>query len=195
MDDGALEELANNSMPCVGMKFDSEEAAYEFYNEYGRIVGYSIRRDYHTKRKKDGIMINRKRDLSKWILMKFDDNHNHLLHIPQCTHMMPSQRKLCHAQGINVDVDDDTGISLKLDADEMITNIFWTDHQMITDYDIFGDVVSFNTTFRTNKEYHSLALFTGFNHFRMTVIFGAALLYDETTASFQWLFETFLHAM
>jgi len=27
------------------------------------------------------------------------------------------------------------------------------------------------------------------------VIFGAALLYDETTASFQWLFETFLKTM
>ncbi|KAL7183030.1 hypothetical protein ACSBR1_041670 [Camellia fascicularis] len=155
MEDGALEKLTNNSMPFVGMEFDSEEDAYEFYNEYGRIVGFSIRRDYHTKSKKDGIMINRKfvcckegekekdkrniivkhpqhetrtkcnafmyisfrRDLSKWVLMKFDDNHNHLLHIPQCTHMMPSQRKLCDAQGINVDVADDTGISLKASHD------------------------------------------------------------------------------
>ncbi|XP_028073729.1 protein FAR1-RELATED SEQUENCE 5-like [Camellia sinensis] len=210
MEDGALEELAKNSMPCVGMEFDSEEAAYEFYNEYGRIVGFSIRRDYHTKSNKDGIVINRKRDLSKWVLMKFDDNHNHFLYISQCTHMMSSQRKLCNAQGINVDVADDTGISLKashnlisalaegkefLDVDEMITTIFWADHQIITDYGIFGDAVSFDTTFRTNKEYCLLALFTGFNHFRMTVIFGAALLYDEITASFEWLFETFLHAM
>ncbi|KAL7178172.1 hypothetical protein ACSBR2_031342 [Camellia fascicularis] len=124
MEDGALEKLANNSMPCVGMKFDSEEGAYEFYNEYGRIVGFSIRRDYHAKSKKDGIMINRKfvcckegekekdkwyitvkhpqhetrtkcnafmyisfrRDLSKWVLMKFDDNHNHLLHFLNASH-------------------------------------------------------------------------------------------------------------
>lgn len=148
-------------------------------------------------------------DLSKWVLMKFVDNHNHLLHIPQCIHMMPFQRKLCNAQGINADVADDTGISLKalhdlisalagrkefvgftredqktylrakrqrnlqyveagsllryfqqqatenpyfhfafqVDVDEMITNIFWTDHQMITYYGIIGDVVSFDTTF------------------------------------------------
>ncbi|KAL7198369.1 hypothetical protein ACSBR2_020799 [Camellia fascicularis] len=52
---------------------------------------------------------------------------------------------------------------------------------MITDYELFGDAVSFYTTFRTNKE--------------KTVIFGASLLYDETTTSFEWLFETFLHAM
>ncbi|KAL7237879.1 hypothetical protein ACSBR2_004058 [Camellia fascicularis] len=56
---------------------------------------------------------------------------------------------------------------------------------MITDYGLFGDVVSFDTTFRTNKEYRPLALFSSFNHFRMTVIFGAALLYDETAESFE----------
>ncbi|KAL7213824.1 hypothetical protein ACSBR2_016372 [Camellia fascicularis] len=55
----------------------------------------------------------------------------------------------------------------------MITNIFWADHEMITDYELFGDAVSFDTTFRTNKEYRPLALFTGFNHFRKTVIFDA----------------------
>ncbi|KAL7258174.1 hypothetical protein ACSBR1_004317 [Camellia fascicularis] len=196
MEDGALEKLANNSMPCVGMEFDSEEGAYDFYNEYGRIMGFSIRRDYHTKSKKDGIMINR-----KFVCCKEGEKEK-------------DKRKLCDAQGINVDLADDTGISLKashdlisalakgkefvgftredqktylrakrqrnlqygeagsllryfqqqaienpyfyfafqLDVDEMITNIFWADHQMITDFGIFGDVVSFDTTFRTNKE-------------------------------------------
>jgi len=37
-------------------------------------------------------------------------------------------------------------------------------------------------------------VFVGFNHFRETVIFGAALMYDETFESFKWLFETFLKA-
>ncbi|KAL7234153.1 hypothetical protein ACSBR1_017695 [Camellia fascicularis] len=49
----------------------------------------------------------------------------------------------------------------------MITNIFWADHEIITNYELFGDVF----------------------------IFGASLLYDETTVSFEWLFETFLHAI
>ncbi|KAI8537445.1 hypothetical protein RHMOL_Rhmol09G0024400 [Rhododendron molle] len=47
----------------------------------------------------------------------------------------------------------------------------------------------------TNKEYRPLAVFTGFNHHRGTIIFGAALLYDETAASFEWLFNTFFTAM
>ena len=65
---------------------------------------------------------------------------------------------------------------------------------MIVDYAHFGDVVTFDTTFGTNKEYRPFGVFVGFNHFRETVIFGAALLYDETRASFTWLFEAFLAA-
>jgi zinc finger SWIM domain-containing protein 3 len=54
------------------------------------------------------------------------------------------------------------------------------------------DVVTFDTTFDTNKEYRPFGVFIGFNHFRETIIFGAALLFDETSASFKWLFETFV---
>ncbi|KAG5538874.1 hypothetical protein RHGRI_019423 [Rhododendron griersonianum] len=77
--------------------------------------------------------------------------------------------------------------AMQLDVEEKITNIFWADAKMIIDYGHFGDVLSFDTTYRTNKEYRPLAVFTGFNHHRETIIFGAALLYDETAASFEWL--------
>lgn len=65
---------------------------------------------------------------------------------------------------------------------------------MIIDYAHFDDVFSFDTTFGTNKEFRPLAVFIGFNHHREMVIFGAALLYDETAESFKWLFESFLKA-
>ncbi|CAN1120733.1 Protein FAR-RED IMPAIRED RESPONSE 1, partial [Linum perenne] len=39
------------------------------------------------------------------------------------------------------------------------------------------------------------ALFVGFNHHHQGVIFGAALLYDETIPSFVWLFKEFLRRM
>lgn len=56
----------------------------------------------------------------------------------------------------------------------------------------FCDVITFDTTYCTNKECRPLGVFAGFNHHREIVIFGEALLYDETTDSFIWLFETFL---
>ena len=66
---------------------------------------------------------------------------------------------------------------------------------MIIDYGQFGDVVSFDTTYKINKCNRPLAVFVGFNHHRETIIFGVALMYDETAESFIWLFETFLKAM
>ena len=42
--------------------------------------------------------------------------------------------------------------AIQLDNEEQITNIFWADARMIIDYAHFGDVVSFDTTFGTNKE-------------------------------------------
>jgi zinc finger SWIM domain-containing protein 3 len=51
---------------------------------------------------------------------------------------------------------------------------------------------SFDTTFETNKEYRPFGVFVGFNHFRETVVFEAALIYDETFESFMWLFNAFL---
>jgi zinc finger SWIM domain-containing protein 3 len=80
----------------------------------------------------------------------------------------------------------------QLDCEEKITNIFWADAKMIIDYAHFGDVITFDTTFGTNKEHRPFGVFVGFNHFRETVIFGASLLYDETFDSFKWLFEAFL---
>jgi zinc finger SWIM domain-containing protein 3 len=83
---------------------------------------------------------------------------------------------------------------LQKDCDGQIANIFWADAKMVIDYAHFGDVITFDTTFGTNKESRPFGVFVGFNHFREMVIFGASLMYDETFASFHWLFDTFLKA-
>jgi len=48
-----------------------------------------------------------------------------------------------------------------MDVEEKITNIFWADAQMINDYGYFGDVVTFDTTYKTNKDYRPLGVFVG----------------------------------
>jgi len=82
--------------------------------------------------------------------------------------------------------------AIQMDCEEQISNIFWADAKMIVDYAHFGDVIAFDTTFGTNKEYRPFGMFVGFNQFRETVVFGAALMYDETIESFKWLFNAFL---
>ncbi|WVZ50704.1 LOW QUALITY PROTEIN: hypothetical protein U9M48_001936 [Paspalum notatum var. saurae] len=87
-------------------------------------------------------------------------------------------------------------IGLQLDKkDGRIANFFWTDGQSIMDYACFGDAVSFDTIFQTNKFEMPFAPLLVTNHHKQTVIFGAALIFNETIESFVWLFETFLTAM
>lgn len=63
----------------------------------------------------------------------------------------------------------------QFDDREFVKNIFWVDSRMIVDYIDFGDVVTFDTTYGTNKELRPLGVFVVFNHHRQMVIFGAAL--------------------
>ncbi|KFK36227.1 hypothetical protein AALP_AA4G094500 [Arabis alpina] len=74
-------------------------------------------------------------------------------------------------------------------------NIFWADDRSISDYNLSGDVVCFDITYKTNEYNRPFAPFVGVNHHKQIVVFGAALVYDETTDSYKWLFKTFLGAM
>ncbi|CAN0843844.1 Protein FAR1-RELATED SEQUENCE 5, partial [Linum grandiflorum] len=84
---------------------------------------------------------------------------------------------------------------VKTDADMNIESLFWAHGRMQMDYHYFGDSISFDTTYRTNDMFRPLGLFCGFNHHCNLIVLGAALLYEETTESFQWLFSTFLECM
>ncbi|KAM0828464.1 hypothetical protein ACQ4PT_067526 [Festuca glaucescens] len=86
--------------------------------------------------------------------------------------------------------------AIQLDEEDcQIANFFWADGQAIMDYACFGDALSFDTTFQTNKFEIPFAPLLGTNHHKQTILFGAALLCDETTDSFIWIFNTFLTAM
>ncbi|XP_075640620.1 protein FAR1-RELATED SEQUENCE 5-like [Castanea sativa] len=251
------QKLDTDYIPKLGIEFGSEQEAYDFYNECGRNSGFSIRKEWCNKRKKDGVVTSRKftcckegnkapwerdgenkyeraetrtgcnahmiirldKKKGKYFTHSLELNHNHILHIPQCAHMMPSQRKVSKAQAMEIDLAYDSCIKLKDSYEFMARQVGgrdvvgytlqdqknyhyskWQkeqkcDAQMIVDYKLFGDVVSFDTTYKTNKEYRPLAMFVGFNHHRKSTIFGAALLYEETIDTFQWLFKAFFEAM
>jgi zinc finger SWIM domain-containing protein 3 len=85
--------------------------------------------------------------------------------------------------------------SIQVDEDDLITNIFWADSKMVSDYAMFGDVICFDTTYRKLDDGRPFGLIVGVNNHKKTVVFGAALLYDETVESFSWFFKTFLKVM
>lgn len=85
--------------------------------------------------------------------------------------------------------------AVQVDEDDAMTNFFWADAKSMMDFAYFGDAVCLDTTYRLYGYGRPLVLFIGVNHHKQAVVFGSALLYDESTESFKWLLETFKMAM
>lgn len=81
------------------------------------------------------------------------------------------------------------------DCENTSGNVFWADANSRLNYNYFGDTVKFDTTYRTNRYRVPFAPFTGMNHHGQPVLFGCALLLNESESSFVWLFQTWLAAM
>ncbi|XP_073152067.1 protein FAR-RED IMPAIRED RESPONSE 1-like [Henckelia pumila] len=84
---------------------------------------------------------------------------------------------------------------IQMDENGRLSNFFYTDSRARIDFEYFGDVFSFDTTYRTNRYNLICAPFVGINHHMDNVIFVLAFMSDETETSFQWLFKTFLESM
>lgn len=85
--------------------------------------------------------------------------------------------------------------AIQLDDDNRMTNVFWADARSRAAYNYFGDAVIFDTIYRPNQYQVPFAPFTGVNNHGQMVLFGCALLLDESESSFTWLFKTWLSAM
>ncbi|XP_028060141.1 protein FAR-RED IMPAIRED RESPONSE 1-like [Camellia sinensis] len=82
-----------------------------------------------------------------------------------------------------------------VDTDFRIRNLFWADAMSRAAYKEFGDVVSFDTTYLTNKYDMPFAPFVGVNHHGQSILLGCGLLSSEDTDTFVWLFKSWLNCM
>ncbi|KAG1331026.1 protein FAR1-RELATED SEQUENCE 5-like [Cocos nucifera] len=85
--------------------------------------------------------------------------------------------------------------AVQVENNNCMTNIFWADAKARMACYYFGDAVRLDTTYKNDKELMPIVIFTGVNHHLQPVVFGCALLVDESEASFVWLFENWLAAM
>ncbi|KAJ4765730.1 Protein FAR1-RELATED SEQUENCE 5 [Rhynchospora pubera] len=162
------------------------------------------------------------KETQKYKVVEFVSDHNHPLQQPTC-YLIPSQPKIPEIADIGIHSADSLGVQKQVmkygsaiammkyfekhaledpsfkhfeDTTEEgeIANVIWTHAKMIVAYARFGDVVEFDTLFGTNNEKWAFGIFVGFNHFREIVIFGAALMCDQSKESFEWVFTKFLEA-
>ncbi|XP_021864998.1 protein FAR1-RELATED SEQUENCE 5-like [Spinacia oleracea] len=108
----------------------------------------------------------------------------------------------------------------ELDEEDHLCRAFWADPICRKNYALFGDMVSFDTTFKTNKNvlffmpyvlnvlflcsklfyffprYNMIfGPFTGVDHHKKCITFAAALISNEDIVAFEWVFKTFVKAM
>ncbi|XP_074283584.1 protein FAR1-RELATED SEQUENCE 7-like [Silene latifolia] len=82
-----------------------------------------------------------------------------------------------------------------LDDDGSLRRAIWADGTARDNYKIFGDAVSFDPTYSTNKYSMVFTPFTGVDHHKRSVTFCGALIAREDYESFNWVFSRFLIAM
>ena len=85
--------------------------------------------------------------------------------------------------------------TMRMDEENIVRSIFWTDARGRMDYDLYGDFISFDTTFSTNRYNMPFAPIVGINGHGKNVIFGCALIENQTAETFEWVFRTFVETM
>lgn len=73
--------------------------------------------------------------------------------------------------------------------------MFWADPISIRDYQVLGEAITFDATYKTNKYHLILGMFCDVNHHKSTIIFGVGFMSKENRSSFVWLFEQFMRCM
>ncbi|XP_042013988.1 protein FAR1-RELATED SEQUENCE 5-like [Salvia splendens] len=97
------------------------------------------------------------------------------------------QKKKDNCEGFTFEYEKDSG--------ERLTRLFWCDAYSKMSYHMFGDIVAFDTTYSTNRYRMIFAPFTGKDNHGKPITFAAALLANEGTESFSWVFEQFVKCM
>ncbi|XP_044957345.1 protein FAR1-RELATED SEQUENCE 5-like isoform X1 [Hordeum vulgare subsp. vulgare] len=81
------------------------------------------------------------------------------------------------------------------DQSNKVKNLMWENGSRRLQYKFFGDVVTFDTTYRTNHYDMPFGLFVGVNNHYQSIILAGVLMRDEQEESFEWVFAEFVRLM
>ncbi|GAU43339.1 hypothetical protein TSUD_282940 [Trifolium subterraneum] len=86
-------------------------------------------------------------------------------------------------------------VTHSVDKDNRLERLFWCDGESRMNFEVFGDVLAFDATYRKNKYNCPFVVFSGVNHHNQTIVFATGLVTRETEETYVWLLEQFVCAM
>ncbi|XP_031099678.1 protein FAR1-RELATED SEQUENCE 5-like [Ipomoea triloba] len=183
----------------VGQRFSTLEAGITFYTAYVTITGFDVRR------------ATEKKDRQGKITWKYVLCSRAGFKIPTggatITDFGNFKRDImAYIEGADAQLVIDAYMAKKNictdyyfahDVDELdqLCRIFWADSQAQQNYKLFGDIMSFDATYNTNRYKLVFVPFTGVDHHKKSVTFAAGLIAREDVDSYCWLLEQFKNAM
>ncbi|XP_020261774.1 protein FAR1-RELATED SEQUENCE 5-like [Asparagus officinalis] len=195
--------------PWIEMEFPTYIAAYDYYNDYAKIKGFSVRISSGNYSKKEGKeLISKKFVCNKEGLKSTNDKREHGKIVKRqrdtrvgCKAMLRVNRTDKGTWIVSKLVNEHTNHELtspdkvknhyshrKLhrtkDTTGTMRGVFWADGRAWASFLKFHDIVVFDVTYRTNKLALPFAPFTGVNHHWQLTLFGCALLADEEEDTF-----------
>ncbi|XP_031126315.1 protein FAR1-RELATED SEQUENCE 5-like [Ipomoea triloba] len=93
------------------------------------------------------------------------------------------------------EVSDGFYFDYQLDEENRLTRLFWADPLARDNFSTFGDAISFDATYGTNRYSLVFVPFTGVDNHRRCITLGAGLLTKEDVDSYMWLLDRFKTAM
>ncbi|KAF7812754.1 protein FAR1-RELATED SEQUENCE 11-like isoform X1 [Senna tora] len=122
------------------------------------------------------------------------DIHNHFIKVRNKDAENEAMALLKHCEDAKKD-DAKFKYSYTMDNEGKLQHIFWSPSPCFDWYTKYGDVVVFDTTYKVNAYEMPFGVFVGINNHGKTIVFGCALLRNETTAAFSWLMKIFVSLM
>ncbi|XP_025679071.1 protein FAR1-RELATED SEQUENCE 9-like [Arachis hypogaea] len=202
--------LRENEIPCVGMRFEQLQMAHEFYVTYTKKVGFAtkirtttcakitnqpINQAIHYNR--NGFRVSRvkaeEHDLSRWVQEK--DLRNYITAKLRTSNVNVDVREMMNYFMRMKDINPNFFYAVNLDDKCKFRSAVWVDARCRASYEYYGDVVSLDSTYNTNKHGLPFASFVGVNHHGKSTILGCALFGNEEISSYEWVFRRWVKCM
>nr|GEU92387.1 hypothetical protein [Tanacetum cinerariifolium] len=193
--------------------YDSLDECIEMYRKYASEAGFDPKKNDRQVRPlnfrvcgcKACVVFDMVPHTTKYTLTTFDVEHNHELDRIEYKHLSKAERRLTYneqlfiikAANANIGARHEFTKDFSFDyfvEDAELCGLFWVDELAKCNYKEFGDIVSFDATYKTNKYAMVFVPFMAIDNHRRSVTVGSRLLKKETSKAYGWLLRAFKKA-